>query len=144
MKLDEDPDEYEGGLSDAMRVVLQNLEDDKYLTLLPSLYQRISAYPSLRLEQRLALVYHDELKRHVINRLREECITFKSELKVWLNDIYSRLIENIDQILEDLIKLGIVKETSVRGISTDLVFLINDMMDLAGSPTITLYDDLIP
>ena len=128
LKLDEDPDEYEGGLIDAMRVILQNLDEEKYISLLPSIYQRISAYPTLSFEQRLASIYHDELKRLVINRLREECISFKSELKIWLNDIYSRIYENIDQILEDLIKLGIVKESSVRGISTDLVFLINDLI----------------
>ena len=134
LKFDEDSDEYEGALADAMRVILQNFDDQKYISLLPSLYQRISTYPTLSFEQRLATIYHDELKRHIINRLREECISFKSEIKIWLHDIYSRMHENIDQILDDLIKLGIIKETSVKGISTDLIFLINDLIILRIPP----------
>ena len=47
LNLDDDPDAYEGGMADITRNILQNLEDDSYLDMIPSLFQRISIYPTL-------------------------------------------------------------------------------------------------
>ncbi|GAH21126.1 unnamed protein product, partial [marine sediment metagenome] len=81
--IDDDPDTYEGGLVDASRTILQNLEDDAYRQLVPSLFRRLSIYPSLNEEQQLAITYQDEVKRLIIDRLREEGVVSKSELMIW-------------------------------------------------------------
>ncbi|MBA7474899.1 hypothetical protein ES707_10261 [subsurface metagenome] len=80
LNLDDDPDAYEGGLIDTSRTILQNLEDDAFIQLVPSLFRRVSMYPTLNEEQRLAITYQDEIKRMIINRLRDTSLGFQYRL----------------------------------------------------------------
>jgi len=134
LNLDDDPDAYEGGLADISRIILQNIEDDSYLQLIPSLFQRLSVYPSLNEEQQLAIMYQDEIKRMIINRLREEGVVSKSELIVWLKDKYKHGFVDLESVLLDLIKRDIIKEASVKGMPSELIFLTNDLMILRLPP----------
>ncbi|MEJ2276431.1 MAG: hypothetical protein P8Y70_01590 [Candidatus Lokiarchaeota archaeon] len=140
LNLDEDPDTYEGGLSDVARIILQNLEDESYKTMIPSLFQRLSVYPTLNQEQRLAITYKDEVKRMIINRLRDEGVVSKSELMVWLKDQYKQGFVDLEGILIDLVKREIVKETSVKGMASELIFLIKDILMFRIPPTKLLKD----
>ena len=88
LNLDEDADTYEGGLSDISRVIFQNYEDNAYLEMIPFLFQRLSIYPHLNEEQSLAVTFSDNVNRLIIERLREEGVITKSELKIWLKDRY--------------------------------------------------------
>jgi hypothetical protein len=134
LNLDEDPDMYEGGLTDISRVIFQNYEDKAYLDMLPFLFQRLSTYPHLNTEQRVASTYQDEVNRLIINRLREEGVISKSELKVWLKDRYKRGFFDLDATLMELIKRDIIKETSVKGMPSELIFLINDLFMIRRPP----------
>ncbi len=127
LDLDDDPDSYEGGLIDAAHFILQNLKMKDFKHMIPSLFQRISIFPSLSEEQHLARMYQDAEKRSVINRLRDEGVVSKSELSVWLKDTYQFGFVNLDAILIDLIKREMIKESSVKGMSSELIFLINDI-----------------
>jgi hypothetical protein len=128
LNLDDDADAYEGGLADVSRTILQNLEDDAYLKMIPSLFRRLSVYPTLNTEQRLAITYQDEIKRIIINRLREEGVVSKSELMVWLKDKYKQGFVDIEGVLIELVKRELVKETSVKGMPSELIFLTNDII----------------
>ncbi|MHA2475264.1 MAG: hypothetical protein ACXAES_18740, partial [Promethearchaeota archaeon] len=86
LNLDDDPDLYEAGLPDVLRTLLDNIEDDTYIQLIPSLFQRLSLFPSLSEEEILALNYQDEMKQMIINNLRDIGVITKSELSVWLKD----------------------------------------------------------
>ena len=127
LNLDDDPDAYEGGLADASRIILQNLEEDAYQSMIPSLFRRLSVYPTLNTEQQLAMTYQDEIKRMIINRLREEGTVSKSELMVWLKDRYKQGFVDLEGVVIELIKRDIVKETSVKGMPSELIFLTNDL-----------------
>lgn len=140
LNLDDDPDAYEGGLADASRIILQNLEDDAYVQFVPSLFRRLSVYPILNEEQRLAMVYQDEIKRMIINRLREEGAITKSELMVWLKDRYKQGFVDLEGVLVELIKRNIIKETSVKGMPSELIFLTNDILMLRVPPVQLLKD----
>ncbi len=135
LNLDDDPDAYEGGLTDASRIILQNIEDDVYKQMIPSLFQRISAFPTLNKEQRYAIIYQDEIKRNIISRLREEGVFSKSELKIWLKDKYRERFLDIDAVLIELIKGEIIKEVSVKGMPSELIFFINDLLMLRSPPS---------
>jgi len=137
LNLDEDADAYEGGLSDISRVIFQNFEDNAYLEMIPFLFQRLSTYPNLNEEQSLAITYVDSVNQLIINRLREEGVITKSELKIWLKDRYREGFFDVDAILMDLIKKEIIKETSVKGMPSELIFLINDPF-MIRRPPITL------
>jgi hypothetical protein len=134
LNLDEDPDTYEGGLSDISRVIFQNYEDKAYLDMIPFLFQRLSTYPHLNDEQSLALTYLDSVNRLIIERLREEGVITKSELKIWLKDQYREGFFEVDAILMELIKKEIIKETSVKGMPSELIFLINDLFMIRRPP----------
>ena len=51
LNITDDPDDYQDGLSEVSQIILQNLEDDVYLDIIPSLYQKIIQYPSFTFEQ---------------------------------------------------------------------------------------------
>ncbi|MFW9989046.1 MAG: hypothetical protein ACFFC3_10345 [Candidatus Odinarchaeota archaeon] len=134
LNLDEDADAFEGGLSDISRVIFQNFSDNAYLEMIPFLYQRLSTYPNLNEEQNLAVTYLDSVNRLIINRLREEGVITKSELKIWLKDQYREGFFDVDAILTELIKKEIIKETSVKGMPSELIFLINDIFMIRRPP----------
>lgn len=140
LNIDDDPDAYEGGLADVSRIILQNLEDDSYLQMIPSLFQRLAVYPTLNDEQRLAITYQDEIKRMIINRLREEGVVSKSELMVWLKDRYRQGFVDLESVLIELIKREIIKEASVKGMPSELIFLTHDITTLR-IPPVTLLKD---
>ncbi|MHA2431055.1 MAG: hypothetical protein ACXACC_08500 [Promethearchaeota archaeon] len=134
LTLDEDPDAYEGGLSDISKIIIQNFENNVYLDMIPFLFHRLSVYPNLNLEQSLAMTYQDEVNRLIINRLREEGVVSKSELKVWLKDKYRRGFFDLDATLSELIKKELIKETSVKGMPSELIFYINDLFMIRRPP----------
>ena len=140
LNLDDDPDAYEGGLADTSRIILQNLEDDVYLQMVPSMFRRLSVYPTLNDEQRLAMTYQDEIKRMIINRLRDEGVVSKSELMVWLKDKYKQGFVDLEGVLTELIKRELIKEASVKGMPSELIFLTNDIMMMRVPPVQLLKD----
>ena len=135
LNLDDDPDAYEGGMADASRVILQNVDDDSYISMIPNLFRRLSVYPTLNAEQQLAITYQDEIKRMIINRLRDEGVVSKSELMVWLKDKYKSGFVDLEGVLIDLIKRDMIKEASVKGMPSDLIFLTNDILMIRIPPT---------
>jgi len=88
LTVDEDPDSFEDGLADISRIIIQNLENEAFKTLIPSLYQRVSVYPTLDISQKLMMIYLDETKRLLLRRLQDEGSVSKSEISVWLKDKY--------------------------------------------------------
>jgi len=140
LNLDDDPDAYEEGLIDISRIILGNIDDDAFLQMIPTLFRRLSVYPTLSDEQRLALTYQDEIKRMIINRLRDEGVVSKSELMIWLKDRYKQGFIDVDGILMELIKREIVKEASVKGMPSELIFLIKDVVIMRVPPVKILKD----
>ncbi len=140
LTLEDDPDLYEGGLSDISRQIVATVEEETLTNLMPSIFQRLSVYPKLNEEQQLAIVYEDEIKRLILNRLREEGVITKSELMVWLKDKYKRGFVDLDAIVISLIKNDLIKEASVKGMPSELVFLTHDILMTRVPPTKLLAD----
>ncbi|MFX1384750.1 MAG: hypothetical protein ACFFBP_20175 [Promethearchaeota archaeon] len=134
LSLDDDPDAYEGGMADVARVILQNIDNEDLDLIIPNLFRRISVYPTLNNEQQLAIAYQDEIKRLIITRLRDEGVVTKSELTVWLKDRYKSGFVDLEGVLIDLIKRDLIKEASVKGMPSELIFLINDVLMLRVPP----------
>ncbi len=128
LNVDDDPDLYEGGLADVARNILLNIEDDTFKSMVPTLFRRLSVYPTFREEQKLAITYEEEIKRMIINRLRDEGVVSKSELGVWLRDKYKQGFVDLDSILIELVKQEIIREASVKGMPSELLFFTNDII----------------
>ncbi|MFX1379878.1 MAG: hypothetical protein ACFFA4_12385, partial [Promethearchaeota archaeon] len=140
LNTDDDPDLYEGGMADILRDVLENLEDDSYIQMIPILFQRISLYPSLSSEEILALAYQNKIIRTIINLLREDGVITKSELNILLKDKFIEGFFDLDAILTELIKLEIIKVSSVKNIHSELVLLTTDIF-MVRTPPLKLLDN---
>jgi hypothetical protein len=86
------------------------------------------------------MTYQDEIKRMIINRLREEGLVSKSELMVWLKDRYKQGFVDLEGVLNELIKREIIKEASVKGMPSELIFLTNDILMMRVPPVKLLQD----
>jgi hypothetical protein len=128
LTVDEDPDTFEDGLADVCRIIVQNMEGEAYLRILPSLFQRLSIYPKLDEEQRLMMLYFDETKRVVLQRLREECSVARSEIAVWLKDLYKTGFVDLESVVSSFVKAGIVKQISVKQLAVETLYLCGDIM----------------
>lgn len=128
LTVDEDPDTFEDGLADICRLVVQNMEGEAYRKILPSLFQRVSIYPKLDEDQRLMMLYFDETKRMVLQRLREEGSAARSEVAVWLKDLYKTGFIDLESVVSSFVKSGIIKQTSVRQLAVETLFISGDIM----------------
>ncbi len=127
LNIDDDPDDYQDGLSEVSQIILQNLEDDVYLEIIPSLYQKIVQYPSLTFEQKIATTYNNEIKRSLLIQLREEGVILKSDLTNWLQERYLKGFGDLDTILFELVQKEIIEIISVKGERSLVIFFINDI-----------------
>jgi hypothetical protein len=134
LDIEDDADAYEGAMVDTLQLLLQNLEEDAYKPLVPHLFRRLAVYPTLNNEQILIHIYQDEVKRIILNRLRDEAVIAKSELMVWLKDKYQEGFIDLDAVLTDLIKKEFVKMLSVKGMPSELNFLTGDLLCLRIPP----------
>ncbi|MFW9877355.1 MAG: hypothetical protein ACFFG0_30060, partial [Candidatus Thorarchaeota archaeon] len=139
LNLDDDPDLYEGGISDVLTILLEYIEDEIYLQMLPSLFQRLSLYPSLSYEQILAFTYQNKIKRSILNLLRDEGLAVKSELMIWLKDKQVKGFFDLDTIFSEMIKLEILKVSSIKEIPSELIFLTKDIF-MARIPPLKLFE----
>ncbi len=130
----EDGDAYEDGLAEISRQIMLNLDSETLEAVLPSLFQRLSVYPTLNDEQLLSMIYLDEPKRMILKRLQQEAAIPKSELAIWLKDTKRDSFIDIESIIANLVKSTIVKIASVKGLATDVVFLNEDIMILRRPP----------
>jgi hypothetical protein len=140
LSIEDDPDIYENGMANIAQIILQNLEDDSYLQMIPSLFRRLSIYPSLTYEQNLIFFYQDDIKRMIINILRDYGVITKSELIIWVKDRELEDIVDLEAILADLIRSELIKVASVKGIPSELIFLTKDIFMLRVPPD-TLFKD---
>lgn len=128
LSLGEDPDDYEDGLAEISQIILQNLENEDFIELIPSLFHRISAYPIFNHEQQLINIYQNQIKRYIINRLRDEGVLSKSQLTSWLKLKYSKGYGDIDLTLFQFVQKDILQMVSVKNERSVVLFLVNDLV----------------
>jgi len=127
LSANEDSDSFEEGLIEISRQILMNIENNTLEAVLPTYFQRLSVYPTFTIEQKYASIINNEVKRLILNRLHQEVAIPKSEIAVWLRDVYQGGMVDSENVIASLVKSGMVKVASVKGISSDLVFLIEDL-----------------
>ncbi len=137
---EEDPDIYEEGLADMAQQVIKEMETGNLDDLLPLLFQRLSVYPTMKREQKLASVFANDMKRQIFMRIREEVVVAKSELAVWLKDMNRDGFMDVTDLISPLVKEGLVKIGSVKGIATDMLFLTQDL-SMMRTPPVELIKD---
>lgn len=134
LTMDEDPDSYEDAMTDAAREIMANLPNDRYLDLVPNIYNRIKLYPTFEEEQKIAVAYADMTKRIIIDRLIEDGSATKTDLLTWIKEKTGLEFIDIDAILNSLVKLGLIKISSVKGLPSESVFLTSDVFITRAPP----------
>ncbi|TFH29967.1 MAG: hypothetical protein E4G98_02930 [Promethearchaeota archaeon] len=137
---EEDGDVYEEILAEVSRQIVTNLDTGSLTALLPPLFQRLSVFPTLTPEQRLCMDYNSEIKRLVLQSLREEAAVSKSEIAIWLKDQYREGFVDVENVLTGMVKGGLAKISSVKGLSSDMVFMGQALMMLRVPPKQLIMD----
>lgn len=137
---EEDGDIYEEGMAEIARQIVINMHSGDLSSVLPPLFQRLSVYPTLNEEQRYAMLLNSDINILLFNRLREEAVVSKAEISIWMKDRYREGFVDIESIIASLVKLGLVKIASVKGLTSDMVFLTEDLMALRIPPANLIYD----
>ena len=126
--LGEDPDVYEGSLADVAQILLQKLDKEEYLNLIPSLYKHIRDYPFFNYEQQFIYLYQNDIKRWIITRLRAEGVVTKSQLITWLKQTYPNGFGDIDLTLFEFVQKDFIQMLSVKDERSVNIFLLNDLV----------------
>jgi hypothetical protein len=138
LSIDENGEVYEEGLTEIARQVIENYTGDYEYTglqeALPRMFQRLSVYPSINEEQRLAMIFNTDVKALVLNRLREEVLFPKSELAIWLKDQYKNAFIDTETLVTEFVRVGLMKIASVKAYASDLLFMTGDLMALRVPP----------
>ena len=130
----EDGEVFEDGLAEITRTIAANMASGNLEPLLPTLFQRLSVYPNMDAEQKLANILSNDLKKEIILRLEEDVLISKSELSIWLKDQYKDGFFDLETELTYLIKAGLIKVGSIQGQPSEIIFLVRDLILLRVPP----------
>ncbi|MBD3186084.1 hypothetical protein GF325_04570 [Candidatus Bathyarchaeota archaeon] len=125
LEMDEEGEVYEDALIDAGNIIVESINHDTIDMILSSIYHRISLYPKLNSEQLLALMYTSEIKRHILNRLERDGTINKGELNIWLKEVTGSSFIDIEAEVMRLAKYDLIKQATIRGFPTEVLFLMN-------------------
>jgi hypothetical protein len=142
LEAEEDGLDFETGLTEMSRQIVEAAQNPAVLKdLIPNIFQRLAVYPHLTDEQKLGIILQDEIKRLIFQRLREEVVIPRSEIEIWLKDQYrGSVIFDIEGSINALLKQGLVKIASVKGVAADLIFFVQDIMMLRHPPVELIKD----
>ncbi len=124
----EDGSLFEDGLADLAHYIVRNLESDQLQAVLEEQFRRLSIYLRINNEQKLAFCYLNDVRRAIIHRLREEGLIIKAELDLWIKDEFKQQEIDVGATINGILKNGLAKVVSVEGYTSELVFLIGDLM----------------
>lgn len=134
LTIEEQPEDYKEVISDLLYYLIPFIEEDTFNTLLPSIYQRCTEFPSTNLEQRRAMMYGSNLNRAIFKTLSEEGCFYRDELKIWLEDILKTKLYNFEYIIDGLVQNDILKTSIVRGVDGTYVFLLKYLICFRAPP----------
>ncbi|MFX0073059.1 MAG: hypothetical protein ACFFAO_18430, partial [Candidatus Hermodarchaeota archaeon] len=134
LEVDDDPDIYEEAVIYISQIILQNLNEKKYLNLIPNLFQMICSFPTFTPEQRLAFIYQDHIKLSILNRLRSEGIIVQTQLINWLKEKYPDKYIDFESILFELVSKDIISIQSIKTEKAILIFFLKDIIILRVPP----------
>jgi len=128
---EEDADIYEEILSEVASDLLRKIDDPNFSQILIKEYEKISKLTKIEIEQRYAMIFSDNLRLLVLNKLTEEPIT-RTELLNYIEEQSNLPMLDFDILIAPLIKTGLVKSAFVEGIPDECYFLVRDIIAVRG------------
>ncbi|MHA1338740.1 MAG: hypothetical protein ACTSRZ_06915 [Promethearchaeota archaeon] len=142
LSLDEDEEgtDFQEGILILARQLMEIISDiDLVRDRLPYLFKQVSSYPNFTEEQKLGIFFADEIKKKILERFRAEMMISRSDIELWIKQNFDVFVD-IEALLEQLMSMGLVKTVSVKGISSDMMFFVQDIMMLRHPPVGILKD----
>ncbi|MHA1699190.1 MAG: hypothetical protein ACTSWN_10160 [Promethearchaeota archaeon] len=123
--LDEEGEIYEDAIINAGRVILMSIEQGTLDIILSGIFGRIANYPKLEIQQLYAILYQTDVKRAILNRLEKDGYISKGELNIWLSEKFDFTYIDLESELMSLVKHGLVKQGTVKGFPSEVLYLMN-------------------
>jgi len=124
---EEDADAYEDGLAEVAAAIFSKLEDEAYKDELEELFNKLTRFPTLTEEQKMAVVLSDPLRKALLERLIEEGSSTLSDLEVWLKHKFNLKSVELHSLLTPLVKNGLATLRWVEGLPSQCAFLLRDV-----------------
>jgi len=124
---DEDPADFENILLHYYKKIKTFILDGQIIEKIEEVYNQISLYTTFDEEQKLAFVYSDNIKRSIMDKLINDVFITKKELKDWINEEQNLKIQNLDPVLNTLMKFGLLKICYVDESSEEYIFCTGDV-----------------
>ncbi|MFX1486318.1 MAG: hypothetical protein ACFFBS_04400 [Promethearchaeota archaeon] len=138
MAPDEEASIFEEGLTEVAGEIFTRVVKKEGKKALKELYPQLVRFPTLTLEQRIALIFSDPTRAQILDYLTREGNSTKSDLEDLLKRVLKLKAINIDAVLSALIKMGMVTTEWVEGLPTECVFLKRDAFLIRVPPRNTI------
>ncbi|MEM2637360.1 MAG: hypothetical protein QXL15_03305, partial [Candidatus Korarchaeota archaeon] len=126
LHVDEDPELFQDTLPDVAASIFNVINSSELDMALADAFNKLTRLSTMSLEQRLALIFKDPIRRVILQRLTEGPI-LKSEMSEWLERDITQETVNLDAILGPLIRAKIIYEDWVEGMPGKVLFLVRDV-----------------
>ncbi|MHA1835748.1 MAG: hypothetical protein ACTSYQ_02290 [Candidatus Odinarchaeia archaeon] len=122
---DEDAKDYEESLLDVATELLEKIDEPNFDELMAEAFERLSKAVRLTDEQRLALMFKDEIHIKV-----HECLTkgpvSLSKITEHVEESLGVQVKNIELIIAPLMRAGYITQGWIPGFPEQFVFLVRD------------------
>ena len=119
---EENPGVYKDALPEIATQIFLNLEEDKYIEMVPKLYKEIARYTQMTPEQHQASVLNDSTRRVILQTLTRNGTMQIADLEQLILDEVGKKID-VDIVLRPLIKMGIIATGWVEGLASEVIYL---------------------
>jgi hypothetical protein len=140
LSLDENPDDYEESLPDVARKLSECHSLKEIKEVLRDQYIRVCIFPNYTEEQKLCLILTDPIKFNILQRVRDEGSVLRSELIVWIKELYPSTAMDLESVIGTFIQYNLFKQASIKGAPSDIIFLIRDLTVMRAPPVNIIKD----
>ncbi|MHA1270287.1 MAG: hypothetical protein ACTSPY_10910 [Candidatus Helarchaeota archaeon] len=127
LSIEENSEDYESIIMDLSQDLLIKQTDFSDFDL-SNFFKRICDTLYYNNSQKMCDFYRDGIKNWILQILRESGSIIKTDLKVILEDKYGVEINDLNGILQQFVKLDLIKILHIKGDSSERIFLINDII----------------
>jgi hypothetical protein len=134
LKEDENPEDFENVLKLVAFHFTSADSDAIYESAFKEVYQIIENYSQYTTEQKNALYFYNPLILTLFRIFQDEMVLPLSELEIMVRERVPKLLDQLPVAIELLTQAGFLNISAVKGIATDLMFQISDLVVIRRPP----------